>query len=148
MSVILPVRLEKDGVVVLRFGMQGGYIERFGRDHLIADLIIDIDLKDSFLRKWGKEPLPEFDTARIVLADDEDGDIVVDGTGFQFLFQIRAMQRSGVPAEHLMKLVTDHYDAVAALDTSAYTEAQMNEWYSAIRVSHLMKRVLLDVAEV
>ena len=73
-----------------------------------------------------KERLPAFD--RVTVASDG---VEISGDVFQPVFQFRQLLRAGADPKTILKLVSDHRNALAALDRSAYTDEQNTEWNDA-----------------
>lgn len=122
MSIIIFATLENKGQPVKRVQIPVGWHmpepAAFRRD-----VIWEIMLHD----KLAKERLPAFDKVSVT-GDDL---VEIDGGIFSAPFSFRSLLRQGADRETVLKLVSDHRDALAALDRRAYTDAQTTEWNDA-----------------
>ena len=124
MSIIIPLIYSKDGAQVQRATVPVGY---------------DLPTYDVFVQKMISEvlthirlfpnKLPAFDEVKSLAPGYPL--VAISGDVFQPVFQFRQLLRAGADPKTILKLVSDHRNALAALDRSAYTDEQNTEWNDA-----------------
>lgn len=121
MSIIIFATLENKGQPAHRIQIPVGWNMPEPAEFR-QSVIWEVILHDALV----KERLPAFD--KVTVASDG---VEISGDVFLPVFQFRQLLRAGADHEAILKLVSDHRVALAALDRSDYTDEQNVEWNDA-----------------
>lgn len=139
MSIIIFATLKDKGQPVQRLQITVGWVMPEPAEFR-QNVIWEVIMHDAL----AKERLPAFD--KVTVASEG---VEISGDVFQPVFQFRELLRSGADHKTVVKMVSDHRNALAALDRSAYTDEQNTEWNDAgIAITILFNELTRETANV